>query len=730
MKKTGVCLLYLSLMFFIAFAYAGNSYGNGWEFYYSDGEKIPLNVSNDSIAVRFKKGISQKNMRSQIETEKEIEPFSKKEVLNEPEFVLLKVKSGIGADRISQIVDRFITKPDVEFVSRVFDQKGTKMILNKEIIVRFRPSATEKEIDELNSNLGVIVVKKGFLNKSDYILKIPFGVGGDVLRIANTYHDSPIVKFAHPNFIRLLKPQLSPNDQYYNDQWNLNNSGQNGWTVDADIDAPEAWDIHTGDTTVTIAIIDEGVDLNHEDLLANLVTGYDATGNGSGGAPNTWDGHGTSCAGIASAVTDNALGVAGVNWNVKIMPVRIAYSPSSCKGCYWITYDSWIADGIQWAVDNGADVLSNSWGGGSPSSIITSAIQYAKTNGRGGKGSVVAFASGNDDGAIIYPATLSEVIAVGATSPCDERKSPSSCDGEWWWGSNYGPELDVSAPGVKIYTTDIMGSGGYTIDNYVSDFNGTSSATPHVAGLAGLIISADPALSASDVESVIKNTADDLGDPGWDQYFGYGRINAFSALSSLSSTMNSISGTAYFSAFQSGTVNMSAYNRPNTIGSPISSSAISQPGPYTLEQLPDDTYYVFSFVDVDGDGKRDINEAWGYVGYPSLPTGINLSGGVNTTNQDVYLYKPGRVEGSISYSGTDSGQIFINAFLGEYLIQRRDMLNVGNYMLGGLLPGTYRIRVFMDVNGNARYDQGEPRGITFVIVNEGSLSSGVDITLN
>jgi thermitase len=148
---------------------------------------------------------------------------------------------------------------------------------------------------------------------------------------------------------------------------------------------------------------------------------------------------------------------------------------------------------------------------------------------------VVVFAAGNDNGPVSYPATLSQVIAVGALSPCDERKAPTSCDGEYFWGSNYGSELDIAAPGVHMYSTDIQGSAGYNTSaspggDYYYNFNGTSSATPVVAGVAGLLLGKCPKLKATAVENILKQTADDLGASGWDQQFGYGRVNAYKAL--------------------------------------------------------------------------------------------------------------------------------------------------------------------------------------------------------
>jgi parallel beta-helix repeat protein len=323
-----------------------------------------------------------------------------------------------------------------------------------------------------------------------------------------------------------------PEDTYFPSQWHLNNTGQSGGTPDSDIDAPEGWQISTGSRDIIIAIIDEGVDIQHEDLVDKLVDGHDFVEDDNNPTPWNNDAHGTACAGLAAAATNNETGVAGVAWGCKIMPIRIAYG----YGGGWWYYDTWIAGGIQWAADNGADVLSNSWGGGYPSDAITEAVQYAKNYGRGGKGCVVVFAAGNSGSYVAYPAWLDEVIAVGATDHYDER----------WDYSNYGPELDVVAPsawgseaGVIFWTTDISGSAGYNngdlsqgdaAGNYTKWFGGTSAATPQVAGLAALILSVNPDLTSDEVQSIIESTADDKGDPGWDQYYGWGRINVYKAL--------------------------------------------------------------------------------------------------------------------------------------------------------------------------------------------------------
>jgi len=319
-------------------------------------------------------------------------------------------------------------------------------------------------------------------------------------------------------------------DPYSSLQWALKNVGQSRGLIDADIHADVAWKISHGDPNIIIAIIDEGVDWTHPDLAGKLVPvsdWYDATDGDNDPTPNSWDAHGTACAGIAAAVTDNAQGIAGVAWEAKIMPVRIGYSP--VKGAGWITSDEWIANGITFAAEHRARVLSNSWGGGAPSYAITDAIMNAVN-----KGCVVVCASGNENSSVSFPAMLSGfingVIAVGASTQCDERKSYLTCDGEYWWASNYGPELNVCAPGVRINTCDNVGSGGYGAGDYVANFNGTSAATPHVAGLAALVLGVNPGLSPSEVRDLIQYNADDLGPSGPDYETGYGRINAYQTI--------------------------------------------------------------------------------------------------------------------------------------------------------------------------------------------------------
>jgi len=164
--------------------------------------------------------------------------------------------------------------------------------------------------------------------------------------------------------------------------------------------------------------------------------------------------------------------------------------------------------------------------------VITRAFDRARTNGRKKKGAVVAIATGNEDAAAVsFPASLPNVLAIGASNPWDERKSKTSKDGESWWGSNYGPEINMVAPGVRIATTDIHDAAGDGSSDYNLRFNGTSSATPHVAAAAALILSVMPSLDEKQVREIITATADRLTKDGkWDKFVGCGRLNIYAAL--------------------------------------------------------------------------------------------------------------------------------------------------------------------------------------------------------
>jgi thermitase len=315
-----------------------------------------------------------------------------------------------------------------------------------------------------------------------------------------------------PNFLRRFErtPRSEPQGQWAHER----------------IGIPDAWKISRGESSVRVAVLDEGVDTSHPAIKPAVVAERDFIGGtGDSAMPNGDDAHGTACAGI---IVGRGKKVPGVAPGCSLLAARIAMDDGSG---HWVFEDYATADAIDWCWRHDAAVLSNSWGGGPPSDAISRAFGRARTQGRGGKGAVVCIAAGNAQRAIDFPGDLPGYVTIAASNPDDERKTRTSSDGETWWGSNYGPTLWMLAPGVFTHTTDIAGARGYDPGNYTATFNGTSSATPHVAGVAALMLSANPGLSASDVRMLLAATAVPLGSkPGWTDKLGYGRLDAGAAV--------------------------------------------------------------------------------------------------------------------------------------------------------------------------------------------------------
>ena len=380
----------------------------------------------------------------------------------------------------------------------------------------------------------------------------------NALECANFFHESDLFQKGEPDLMADLLH--CANDQYFGDQWGLKNTGKYGGTIGTDINICNAWSISTG-ANITVAVIDQGFELNHPDFAGNVHSfSYDCE---SGISPQQIRGsHGTACAGIIGAMKNNN-GIAGVAPNCKLMSI----SHSLTLPNNFIREQ--LADGIDKAMLNGADVISCSWGSTAlEGTYITDAINNAVLNGRDKNGTkygcVVVFSSGNDNAtSVLYPSKQGNVISVGAISPCGERKSPTSCDGETLWGSNYGDMLDVVAPGVLVPTTDRQSALGYnpsipihtnnggskinsdyTNQDYTVWFNGTSAACPHVSGIAALILSAKPNLTQAAVRSAIESSCKKLSGYSfsnnashpygtWNNQVGHGLVNAFDALDAV-----------------------------------------------------------------------------------------------------------------------------------------------------------------------------------------------------
>lgn len=356
-------------------------------------------------------------------------------------------------------------------------------------------------------NYGAIVVDEGLDGKM--LLRVDsveqaFGLVDMLLKRE--------VGSATPNFIRRIVP--------------VQRSAPSAAWSHAKMRVADAWKVTRGDADIRVAVLDEGVDTTHPALKAALVAERDFIGtNGASAMPDGNDAHGTACSGIVLSRDKKFPGIAPL---CSLIAVRIAMDDGSGN---WIFDDFATADAIDWSWRQDAAVVSNSWGGGAPSDAISRALARARTQGRNGRGAVVAIAAGNDQSPIDFPGDLPGYVTVGASTPKDERKTRTSSDGETWWGSNFGATMHLLAPGVFIWTTDIVGPAGYEPDDFTKTFNGTSSATPAVAGAAALMLSANPALSASSVRNLLSKTAVKLkGQKTWTPELGWGRLDVAAAV--------------------------------------------------------------------------------------------------------------------------------------------------------------------------------------------------------
>jgi len=389
----------------------------------------------------------------------------------EGSFVPNEILIGLWPELIGQVVGRELepTRTGITSLDR----------LNREYVVqRISPVFAHFNLAD------PIAVKYGLAG----VFKLTVPSGTDIFAMVAEYQRDPAIAYAEPN--RIYRVSDFPNDTDFSKQWALHNTGQTGGEPDADIDAPEAWDIEKGKPATLIAIVDTGVDYNHPDLAGGRVrTDIDKDFINNDDDAMDDHGHGTYCAGIAAADTNNARGIAGVCQGCRILPVKVLSSDGEGTA-------ETVAQGIQYAAQAGAQIVSMSLGYASDcgcSQTVARTINYAFE-----RGSLLIAASGNDSdqNRTSYPASSPRVMAVGATDHNDQEADFSNRD-------SY---LDVLAPGKDVYSLDL--DGGYRTAS------GTSAATPHVSGVAGLVWSTRPTLSNVQVWWILYQSAEDLPEAG------------------------------------------------------------------------------------------------------------------------------------------------------------------------------------------------------------------------
>lgn len=365
----------------------------------------------------------------------------------------------------------------------------TPAFVADEVVVRLADGVTTETLGSLLSQHH-LQIKQQIPVLHSYVLSTPAGQAQAVVHALNQL---PSVRYAELNY--MVKADLTPTDPDYSDVSKV--------YAPQMINIEPAWDITTGSPSFIVAVLDTGISMTHPEFSGRILPGYDFVNNDADAQDD--EGHGTHVSGIIAAGLNNGQGSVGIAPGVKIMPLKVMSN---------LGYGSWvgIADAVIYATDHGARVINMSFGGSGTSYLMTDAVLYAANHG------VVMVASSGNDGSTqpMYPAYYPDVIAVGATTYYDD----------WLTISNYGTWIDVTAPGDTVWSTLWTPEN----PNTYQYFSGTSMAAPHVSGLAALILSAHPNFSPADVRALIRQTAADKGAPGFDIYYGYGRIDAGAAL--------------------------------------------------------------------------------------------------------------------------------------------------------------------------------------------------------
>ncbi len=503
---------------------------------------------------------------------------------------------------------------------------------------------------------------------------------GKEVELANLMNQQPGVEYAEFNSIYSV--DVVPNDPNYYAQW-----------AHPKINSPAAWDVSTGSTSIVIAVIDTGIDLNHPDLASKLVQGHDYWDYDT--TPNDENGHGTHVAGIAAALTNNSVGVAGMSWGAKIMPVRALNAEGS-----GFNYD--IISAIEFAKNNGADIINMSLGGPTYSQAMQDMVTAAHA-----AGAMVIAAMGNEStNAPAYPAAYSNVMAVSATDQGDGLS----------YYSNYGSHVDIAAPGGEM--SNYHDTGGilstmptynvylttsyYYYKNY-DYMQGTSQASPYVAGLAALVWSLAPGFTNDQVQAVIQNTAVDLGTGGWDTSFGWGRINASAALAAVSlqaATLDPIPNPELDGSYTvnwNDVLNATGYTLEEDDSASFASPSVRYSGPTSqylvTAQAPGLWYYRVKA------SNGSIETAWSNTQSVGVaPAAPSLPAISNPAPMDVYTVTWGTVTGAGGYELQEANN---GSFTGAVT---RYMGSSTSYYITGQAEGTwyYRVRAY-NIAGNGPF---------------------------
>ena len=498
---------------------------NAQSSYYYKGKKIPLNYNHNKVCVSVSKD------RNDINDEilKHVKVLDR--IADSDYNIFIIQQSDQRRLLASKSLSLKEDQNQILFSPCYNTLEGTEVFSTPYINVRLKKEQDIHILSSYAERYGLRIVKNDSLMPLWYILSISSDTGKNATEIANILWESGLFAASVPDLCS--NDILCSNDPLFNKQWGLHNS----YHANMDISICPAWNYATG-KNIKIAILDTGVDMTHIDLASNMSSlSYDTE---TGTSPSmVYEDHATHCAGIASAVKDNGIQIAGVAPEATIISISNQLTILSTN------IQLKLADGLIWAYQHGADIISNSWYYPTPHPAIDEAIHDAFKYGRHGKGCVIVFASGNDSSNIVsYPANCNDtILAVGSIKNTGTRV-PSS---------NYGTALDIVAPGDSILSTLPNGT--------VGDNSGTSMACPHVAGVAALILERNSELTVNQVNSIIHSNAKKLSgvnfnvtkpDGSWNNEYGYGLVDAYSSVINTPGTVyiqnDTITGSRVISA--------------------------------------------------------------------------------------------------------------------------------------------------------------------------------------
>lgn len=589
MRKIVLPVLTLLVSAFIFLLLTAQKNSGNRKFYYAFNEKIFIEEIPGRYVVKYKDAKKAATITNTIKAR-----LSGKGNIKYQNSATVTIGLIANEKNITQLLKDDMA--DIELIRPVYSRNKQEIFYTNEIMVEVNAGVTINDVLKKSGLSSYVKVKE-----EKFFSVVQVAASHDALDAANRIQESGLVKYSHPNFtIRVEKHQVIPNDTYFNNQYYLKNTGQvfnpvegHAGQPNADINATYAWNYSTGNNSIIVAVLDEGVTPDHPDLPDSRQVRLNGSNfmwgeNPADPSPDHNNNHGNACAGIIAATQNNSQGITGIAPNVRIMPIKIFDSLGS-------TDDNILASAIDFAWENGAHVISNSWGfagedGDNPNLVpaIVAAISRAVDQGRGNLGSIVVFSAGNTashaigvNGKVCFPSNVEipGVLTVGASDRYDRQSDYSPISNTASVNNqiidivapshrSYPPEAHlggyggIQGEGFEIWTIDMLGNAGYNRWNdpffpgvcpaygevlpssgtnywaYTGRFGGTSAACPQVAAVAALLLSVNIMLTTQQVFDLITQNAEKVGgyaynSNGWCPEMGFGRLNACAAITAV-----------------------------------------------------------------------------------------------------------------------------------------------------------------------------------------------------